>query len=53
MGWIENDRELDEAKREGWLDEDGKLTKAGKDRMKFEDKILRDGYRGDPRKAGR
>jgi hypothetical protein len=36
MAWIENRKELEEAKREGWLDEDGRLTRKGKDRMDFE-----------------
>ena len=53
MAWIENKAELREAQREGWVDEDGKVTKAGKARMELEQKLLRDGYRGDPRTASR
>jgi hypothetical protein len=52
MGAFENPREIAEAKREGWLTEDGRLTQAGKDRFEFEKSLMLDPGE-DPRAVGR
>jgi hypothetical protein len=52
MGWIEDKQEVEEAKREGWLDDRGRLTEKGLERIAFESSLdLPPGQ--DPRQVGR